>query len=246
MSREMQVVLSLMPGIDLLGMAFKAEGFCVVQGGDVIFGGDVRTEHYPAGKFDGLISGPPCQTWSPLANLCRARGIAVAPDLIPEFQRCVAEADPQWFLMENVPRAPQPVVPGFGVHSFVLDNRQCVEADGKPATQRRLRRWSFGWQGGRKVLGIDTVAIGNPHITPTVTANGTKWETRKNRKGQPKSYRSQGDFRVYCKQQGLPDDFDLPLFTVAGKIKAVGNGVPIAMGRAMAAAVKETLEGVEA
>lgn len=245
MSRA-QLVLSLMPGIDLLGFAFKLEGFCVVQGGDIIFGGDVRKEHYPPEKFDGIISGPPCQCWSSLANICRAQGIAVAPDLISEFERCVVEADPTWFLMENVPRAPQPVVPGFGVHSFVLDNRQCVEADGRPATQRRNRRWSFGWRGKRRVLGIETVAIGNPCVTPTVTASGTKWEIRKGRKGRPKSYRSQADFRIYCKEQGLPEDFDLPPFTVVEKVKAVGNSVPMAMGRAIAKAVKEIVEEMEA
>ena len=47
------------------------------------------------------------------------------------------------------------------------------------------------------------------------------------------------NFRVLCKKQGLPGDFDIPPFTVEGKCKAVGNGVPLAMGRAMAKAVKE-------
>jgi site-specific DNA-cytosine methylase len=39
--------------------------------------------------------------------------------------------------------------------------------------------------------------------------------------------------------QGLPADFlhDAP-FTVEGKIRAIGNGVPLAMGRAVARAVK--------
>jgi site-specific DNA-cytosine methylase len=42
--------------------------------------------------------------------------------------------------------------------------------------------------------------------------------------------------------QGLPEDFDLPSFTVAGKLRAVGNGVPIPMGRAVARAVRRALE----
>ena len=38
---------------------------------------------------------------------------------------------------------------------------------------------------------------------------------------------------------GLPADFlDHAPFTVAGKIKAIGNGVPIQMGRVIARAVK--------
>lgn len=39
---DVKLVLSLFPGADLLGMAFEQEGFCVVQGPDVIFGRDVR------------------------------------------------------------------------------------------------------------------------------------------------------------------------------------------------------------
>ena len=45
-------------------------------------------------------------------------------------------------------------------------------------------------------------------------------------------------FAFMLKQQGLPDDFleDAP-FTATGKQKAIGNGVPLPMGRAIAAAV---------
>ncbi len=44
--------------------------------------------------------------------------------------------------------------------------------------------------------------------------------------------------------QGLPDDFlaDAP-FTVAGKIHVIGNGVPLAMGRAVVRAVKLAIGG---
>lgn len=41
--------------------------------------------------------------------------------------------------------------------------------------------------------------------------------------------------------QGLPEDFDLPGFTVHAKVRAVGNGVPLPMGRAIAKAVKAAL-----
>lgn len=42
--------------------------------------------------------------------------------------------------------------------------------------------------------------------------------------------------------QGLPDDFDLPPFTMQAKRQAIGNGVPLPMGRAIAKAVKEATE----
>jgi DNA (cytosine-5)-methyltransferase 1 len=50
-----------------------------------------------------------------------------------------------------------------------------------------------------------------------------------------------------CELQGLPADFlkDAP-FTAHGKRKVIGNGVPLAMGRAVAAAVKRAFLSAEA
>lgn len=59
-----QLVLSLFPGIGLLDMAFEEEGFVIVRGPDLLWGGDIRRFHPPAGKFDGVIGGPPCQAFS--------------------------------------------------------------------------------------------------------------------------------------------------------------------------------------
>jgi DNA (cytosine-5)-methyltransferase 1 len=62
-------------------------------------------------------------------------------------------------------------------------------------------------------------------------------------KGRPKS----GHLIVYrwarmLELQGLPPDFlEYAPFTVEGKRKAVGNGVPLPMGRAIARAVKAAL-----
>lgn len=61
-----QLVLSLFPGIGLIDRAFEEQGFVVVRGPDVLWGGDIRNFHPPAGKFDGVIGGPPCQTFSSL------------------------------------------------------------------------------------------------------------------------------------------------------------------------------------
>jgi hypothetical protein len=95
------LILSIFPGIDLLGRAFEEvwPEACLVRGPDLIFGGDVRTFHPPAGVFDGVIGGPPCQAFSRLRHLVENNGHAVAPDLIPEFERVVSEAEPQWFLI---------------------------------------------------------------------------------------------------------------------------------------------------
>ena len=84
------LVLSVFPGIDLLGLAFEQEGFTVVRGPDPIWGGDVKTFHPPAGRFDGVIGGPPCQIHSRLRFLNPLAGQKHG-DLIPEFCRVVAE-----------------------------------------------------------------------------------------------------------------------------------------------------------
>src|SRR5260370_15463161 len=99
----MDLVLSLFPGIGLLDRAFEEEGFCVVRGPDVLWGGDIRRFHPPAGVFAGVIGGPPCQAFSPLVHLVRAAWgeSAITENLIPEFERCVFEVQPRWFLMEN-------------------------------------------------------------------------------------------------------------------------------------------------
>lgn len=48
-----------------------------------------------------------------------------------------------------------------------------------------------------------------------------------------------------CRLQGLPEDFlsDAP-FTADGKLKAVANGVPIPMGRAIAKAILEAIKEI--
>src|SRR6476661_885323 len=100
--RFVVLVLSLFPGIGLLDMAFEEAGFCVVRGPDLLWGGDVRRFHPPAGKFDGVIGGPPCQIFSRLRHLNPNAGKRHG-NMIPEYERCASCALPRWFVMENVP-----------------------------------------------------------------------------------------------------------------------------------------------
>lgn len=256
----MQLVLSLFPGIGLLDMAFEQEGFCVVRGPDVLWGGDIRRFHPPAGKFDGVIGGPPCQAFSRLIHIIRQNGHEPTfGNLIPEFERVVTEARPTWFLMENVPEAPAPQPLGYATWSTLLNNRQCVDEDGKPAKQNRLRRWTFGdfRHGRRTALMIDTAALESREFSRIAmggsTGNslgakgwdgGSREERLKRQKGSGVLFRngpSSDLFKELCERQCLPADFDLPPFTVSAKCKAVGNGVPLPMGRAIARAVKEAI-----
>lgn len=96
------LVLSLFPGADLFGRAFEALGFCVVRGPEWMLGQDVRDFHAAPGRFDGVIGGPPCQSFS---RALRDGYEASHENLIPEFVRIVEEAQPRWAVMENVPEA---------------------------------------------------------------------------------------------------------------------------------------------
>jgi DNA (cytosine-5)-methyltransferase 1 len=245
-----QLVLSLFPGIGLLDMAFEEEGFCVVRGPDLLWGGDVKRFHPPAGKFDGVIGGPPCQAFSRLRHIVRANGHRIAENLIPEFVRCVEEAQPSWFTMENVPDAPEPCISGYDERAVLLDD---VSAGGETS---RLRRFTFGCSGWGSALyvgfHIETLALWAPDPARAVVCDAREVPVKMLKGGRPK-----GGGRMphvgkampwarRCELQGLPDDFlkDAP-FTAAGKNTVLGNGVPLPMGRAVARAVKRAL-GIEA
>jgi site-specific DNA-cytosine methylase len=136
------LVLSLFSGVGALDEGFRESGWCVVSAGDVAWSSlyDVRSFHPPAGVFDGVIGGDPCQSHSALANLVRAKGLEPSfPDMTPEFVRVVEEARPAWFLRENVPKAPDVKPAGYDVRTFLLDNWASLGEE-----QSRRRRFWFG------------------------------------------------------------------------------------------------------
>lgn len=258
------LILSLFPGIGLLDMAFEEEGFCVVRGPDVLWGGDVRTFHPPAQVFDGVIGGPPCQEFSRLAIMVRYNGHQTTfGNLIPEFERCVVEAHPRWFLMENVKDAPSPEVAGYSIDQLVVNNRWF--ADGElGAEQNRKRRLSFGTHDGRSLV-WDVALFEHTGIAAGDTSSDGSGVMRGRRKGFAVTGRHAGRVSwmpssvtaghggenskqyVYsledaCELQGLPRDFTEHMpFRKDAKLKAVANGVPLPMGRAIARAVKRAI-----
>jgi DNA (cytosine-5)-methyltransferase 1 len=245
------LVLSLFPGIGLLDMGFEEEGFCVVRGPDLLWGGDVRRFHPPAHVFDGVIGGPPCQRFSRLANLVRHvyGEEKLAPNLIPEFERVVSEAAPTWFLMENVPEAPAAQVQGYVVHDRMVRD---VWVGGATT---RLRRFCFGTHDGA-ALRVEELALHRTDPLPAVLASGGRWipvgiggSGKPKRKKVRRANGRESEGYIYgaktsryfteaVEAQGLPATFDLPGLTVAAKIKAIGNGVPVPMARAVAKAVR--------
>lgn|GEM_PF-508911 len=210
----MNLILSIFPGIDLLGRGFEAEGFSVVRGPDLLWGGDIETFHVPCGRFDGVIGGSPCADFS---SARRDPPSGHSLRMLTEFCRVVEEAQPSWFLLENVPRVPDIAVPGYHVQRFDLNARECG------AAQSRLRHFQFGSRDSQVLViprGVPAVAESQPICLA--------------REGERKNRRSFADF---CELQGLPRGFTLPGLSIAAKYAAVGNGVPIPVARVIAQAI---------
>lgn len=249
------LILSLFPGIGILDMAFEGLGWCVVRGPDQLWGGDIHAFHPPAGRFDGVIGGPPCQAFSQLRYMVIQKyGVeALAENLIPEFERCIDDAQPAWFLMENVPAAPLPIVSGYAITDLVLNNRWVG------GEQERKRRFSFGVLGDRRIdlqRWLDIEVFEPLAWAPAVLdsgGGGNGYAIRCDRGARPKRGRnnlhemhgrgSRQTVAEALRLQGLPDGFlDGSPFTMEGKQRAIGNGVPLPLGRAVAKAVKAALE----
>lgn len=198
------------------------------------------TLHPPAGRFEGIIGGPPCQLYSAFRHI--NPHVGRHGDMIPEYERIVAEAQPGWFVMENVEAAPVPAVAGYHVHA------QMLRDDWVGGATERKRRFSFGTRAGLR-LQIEQLALHNADPNPAVTSASEAIPVALGGSGKPKKSlakhggrgsRSVGDM---LEDQGLPRDFlsDCPL-TAEGTRRMIGNGVPLPMGRAVARAVKRALE----
>lgn len=260
------LVLSVFPGIDGLGRGFEDEGYCVVRGPDLLWGGDVRRFHPPAGVFAGVIGGDPCQAHSSLAAINRARGrVPRYPDMSSDYARIIEEAQPEWFLRENVPGAPDVAPRGYLVYRQRFNNRWLDEP------QNRERLFWFGTRDGRP-LHIEVAALVMAVALPAVTANGTattlayaldKRATRPRRRlallgglptvtsshlGAGHGFSHLGRYTVpeAAALQGFPEGFlDGAPFTVEGKKRVIANAVPVRLAGALARAVRRAMAAQE-
>lgn len=238
------LVLSLFPGLDLFGKAFHQLGYCVVQGPELLTGGRVEDFHPPFGCFDGVIGGPPCQAFSRMRHILRNQQ-QPRSNLIPEFERVTGEAGPSWFVMENVTGAPAAVVAGYTVTDAVVSDFHVG------GLTRRTRRFSFGLRGAhswpRLYFDFSPLTIQDPR--PAVLAQASRWERLpgrpKGKRGRNKRSTTRATVRESAELQGLAstffDEIDAysgrPVYTQDGRQLLLGNAVPLALGRAIAAAV---------
>ena len=209
----MQLVLSLFPGAGLLDRGFEQAGFCVVRGPDMLLGQRIEEFHATAGHFAGVIGGPPCQDFS---RARRRPPTGYGLQMLTEFARCVTEAQPDWWLMENVPCVPSLVIHGYSVQRFNLDARECG------LNQRRNRSFQFGSRDGVPLCPNRSTQSHCRKPAATVMAKDAR-----------------AKFSRLCVLQGLPGQYDLPGLSRTAKIRAVGNGVPVPMAKVVAEAIRD-------
>jgi len=219
----MGLVLSIFPGIDLLGRAFEEQGFCVVRGPDILWGGNIYEFHPPAGIFEGIIGGPPCIGESRWANLNANKGYT----LWPEAMRVINEAKPAWWILEAVSEHKAPF---------------CVCLSPRWLGEKQSRKRYFHSNLNLKPH-IEVCLFEHPLKEPCVTASeyskGLRIHSVKNMKYIPTR-----EWEKLVELQGLPPGFDIPCFTKAWKGTVLGNGVPMSMGRAIAKSIKRCSQEV--
>lgn len=241
------LVLSLFPGADLFGRGFEEEGFCVVKGPDILMGGDVRDFKGIPGKFDGIIGGPPCQSFSnAIASQPGGASDAQHGNLIPEFERIVLECRPKWYIMENVPQAPKPIqVTVDPKQKYLLGSwDKVVDAHEYGAAQHRTRRFSSNIK-LEEFLANQVLPEKDRHPDPwpCITATeykasaGSSQRAMRQRAGRKVGRRL--TIQEMNEGMGLPANFDTPALLKSQQYVVRGNGVPVQMAAALARAVKE-------
>lgn len=207
------LVLSLFPGAGLLDRGFEQAGFCVVRGPDVVFGQRIEDFHVPTNHITGVIGGPPCQDFS---RARRAPPTGHGLRMLAEFRRVITEAQPLWWLAENVPSVPDVHIAGYVTQRFN------VFAHEFGLKQRRNRSFQFGSRDGvQLVIGRETQSHSGPWAETITTKH-----THRN-------------FADLCELQGLPRTFTLPGLSRGAKIRAIANGVPVPMAYAVAVAIRD-------
>ena len=219
-----ELVLSLFPGVGLLDRAFAIAGFCVVQAQDKITGGDVRDFRGVEFAFEGIVAGPPCQGFS-WANSKRKKAdhhsVQHSREMLQHTCRIIVECRPEWFLIENVPLVPDVRIADYTVQRIPITHLECG------GVQLRSRHIQFGSRTG--------------DIIRPIRVNDC---TRNRKKGRPaKAVTTKTeewkDYADVCRRQDLEQPIKLKGWSKSAKVMAVANGVPLRMGRALAAAVAD-------
>lgn len=211
-----QLLLSIYTGAGLLDNAFKEKGFCVVSAGDIILNHDICDFTGMTNKFNGVIGGPRCQDFSKANRDRPVLETSYGYKMLQEFKRVVLECQPDWALLENVAETPNLYIEGYSYQRIDI-NQSWYEPI------NRLRHIQF-YSKDNSYLHWDRKYVTDPG--------------RKNIKCDSAALASDSrSYKELLRLQGLPLDLNFPDFTVKGKKKLIGNGVPKVMGDVIAQAV---------
>lgn len=133
----------------------------------------------------------------------------------------VDEARPYWFVMEAVKVSAE-----IDCYPLALNNRWLGEK------QNRLRYFHSNLE-LRRYIEVEALQAAEWKYAVLAGHGGAE--------GSIQRRMATYGWSEMCELQGLPADFELPGFTREAKRKAVGNGVPLPMGRAVARAVKQAM-----
>ena len=215
-----QLILSLFPGLDILGRAFATCGHTVCRGPDPVTGDLIENFHSLPGRFDGIIAGPPCQDFS-AARRSPPSGHGLR--MLDELLRVAAESQPTWILVENVPRVPNLFHEGQAFQRLDLTDLECG------GTQLRRRHWQW-WHRERHHLAPERrPSHTTRRITPAITCNPDRHPLK--------------TYPARCRAMGLPAPIYPTGWTHAALQRAIGNAVTWPMALVMAAAVSQAIAG---
>ena len=222
-----RIIVDAMPGWGFLSRPWREIGYPVLWLSDAWWGDDVHADRLPPGVAWGMVSGPPCQHAS-IARWGHSRETN-PPDLIPEFERLVAEGQPEWFLMENVRQARPPWLDGYQQQSLLIDSRDYG------CKQSRIRRFTFGSRSG-VLLAVPVMLVpAEPDPMPTLVAprGGGRRSAFERRYHRPLTIR---DLLLGV---GLPEEYPVPwaLKRNDGWGQMLANAVPLPVGRAFRDAI---------
>jgi DNA (cytosine-5)-methyltransferase 1 len=216
-----QFILSLFPGVDILGRAFHQAGHTVVRGPDLVTGDRIEDFHGLPGHVDGIIAGPPCQDFSCLR---RAKPSGHGKKMLSHLLRVANECDCTWILVENVPGVPSLYFQGERMQRIDLTDIECG------GIQLRRRHWQWWHRDGLQLHPTRLTQSQARSVTPAVTATP--------RSTQPRNYHE------LCRRMGLPAPIHPAGWSHAAKCRAIGNAVTWPMATTMAAAASQAIAGV--
>ncbi|MCP4695300.1 MAG: DNA cytosine methyltransferase [Gammaproteobacteria bacterium] len=191
-----------------------------------MLGQDVRDWPLPpAGKFDGVIGGPPCQEFSNVRHI--GGGAARHPDMIGFFWRVVEQVKPRWAVMENLTKTVRhPEIPDDAAALFLRD----WDCGGKTNRRRAFYVWPgmlFMSPGKRE---------GNPEYS--VLAGSHKTGLQRQQRSMHAGLSALDAGRLQCRPEiadtMLRESNKGRIFPQRFIVHCLGNGVPRFMGEFVA------------